>query len=89
MVRLYRCNGSSVGSHATGIHRSVIPALLHEAMRFDLPLDVGALCKVKRSFADKCFTMLPNLVIQDTTEINYLAGTADARHRSCAQRCER
>ncbi len=65
---LYRCNGSSVGSHATGIHRSVIPALLHEAMRFDLPLDIGALCKVKRSFADKCFTMLPNLIIQDTTE---------------------
>ncbi|MBL8704457.1 MAG: glycosyltransferase [Rhodospirillales bacterium] len=65
---LYRCNGSSVGSHATGIHRSVIPALLHEAMRFDLPLDVGALCKVKRSFAEKCFTILPNLIIQDTTE---------------------
>jgi glycosyltransferase involved in cell wall biosynthesis/GR25 family glycosyltransferase involved in LPS biosynthesis len=65
---LYLCNGSSVGSHATGIHRSVIPALLHQASRFDLPLDVGALCYVKRAFAEKSFTVLPNLIIQDTSE---------------------
>ncbi|MCC6468313.1 MAG: glycosyltransferase [Alphaproteobacteria bacterium] len=65
---LYMCNGSSVGSHATGIRRSVAPALLHEAQRFDLPLDVGALCRVKRSHADKSFTVLPNLIIQDTSE---------------------
>ncbi|MGE3934666.1 MAG: glycosyltransferase family 25 protein, partial [Rhodospirillaceae bacterium] len=65
---LYMCNGSSVGSHATGIHRSVMGALLHQAQFFDLPLDVGALSHVKRTFAEKCFTVLPNLVIQDTTE---------------------
>lgn len=65
---LYRCNGSSVGSHATGIRRSVLPALLHEAQRFDLPFDVGALCRLKRAFAERCFTALPNLVIQDTSE---------------------
>jgi GT2 family glycosyltransferase/GR25 family glycosyltransferase involved in LPS biosynthesis len=65
---LYMCNGSSVGSHATGIRRSVLPALLHEAQRFDMPLDVGALCRVKRAFAERSFTVLPNLVIQDTSE---------------------
>jgi GR25 family glycosyltransferase involved in LPS biosynthesis len=65
---LYMCNGSSVGSHATGIHRSIIPALLHQAARFDLPLDVGALCYVKCAFAEKSFTVLPNLIIQDTSE---------------------
>jgi glycosyltransferase involved in cell wall biosynthesis/GR25 family glycosyltransferase involved in LPS biosynthesis len=65
---LYLCNGSSVGSHATGIHRSIIPALLHQAARYDLPLDVGALCYVKRAFAEKSFTVLPNLIIQDTSE---------------------
>lgn len=65
---LYLCNGSSVGSHATGIHRSVLPALLHEAQRFDMPLDVGALCHVKRAYAEKSFTVLPNLIIQDTSE---------------------
>lgn len=65
---LYLCNGSSVGSHATGIRRSVVPALLHEAQRFDMPLDVGALCRVKRAFAERSFTVLPNLIIQDTSE---------------------
>ncbi|MBM3487540.1 MAG: glycosyltransferase [Alphaproteobacteria bacterium] len=65
---LYRCNGSSVGSHATGIHRSVMAMLMHQAQFFDLPLDVGALSHVKRSFAERSFTMLPNLIIQDTTE---------------------
>ena len=65
---LYLCNGSSVGSHATGIHRSALPALLHQAARFDMPLDVGALCQVKRAFAEKSFTVQPNLIIQDTSE---------------------
>lgn len=65
---LYMCNGSSVGSHATGIHRSVMGALLHQAQFFDLPLDIGALSHVKRTYAEKCFTVLPNLVIQDTSE---------------------
>ena len=65
---LYRCNGSSVGSHATGIHRSVIPALLHQASRFDMPFDVGALSAVKRAFADKSFTVIPNLIIQGPSE---------------------
>lgn len=65
---LYQCNGSSVGSHATGIHRSVIPALLHQASTFDMALDVGPLCQVKRAYAEKSFTVLPNLIIQDTSE---------------------
>ncbi len=67
-AHLYQCNGSSVGSHATGIHRSIIPALLHQASRFDMPLDVGALCYVKHAFAPQSFTVLPNLIIQDTSE---------------------
>jgi hypothetical protein len=33
-----------------------------------MPLDVGALCQVKRAFAEKSFTVLPNLIIQDTSE---------------------
>jgi glycosyltransferase involved in cell wall biosynthesis len=65
---LYLCQGSSVGSHATGIHRSVIGALLHQAKFLDLPLDVGALSHIKNTFADQCLTALPNLIIQDTSE---------------------
>lgn len=65
---LYLCQGSSVGSHATGIHRSVFGALLHQAKFLDLPLDVGALSHVKNTFADECFTALPNLIVQDTSE---------------------
>jgi hypothetical protein len=43
-------------------------ALLHQAKFFDLPFDVGALCYVKHVYAESCFTVLPNLIIQDTSE---------------------
>ena len=66
--RLYHCNGSSVGSHATAIHRSAFPMLLMKSEEMMLPFDVGALHSVKRIFASRCFVMYPNLFIQDTTD---------------------
>jgi GR25 family glycosyltransferase involved in LPS biosynthesis len=66
--RLYHCNGSSVGSHATAIHRSAFPMLLMKSEEMMLPFDVGALHTVKRMFATRCFVMYPNLFIQDTTD---------------------
>ena len=65
---LYRCNGSSIGSHAVGYHRDCLPLLLHRCRRFDLAYDIGPLHAAKRAFADACFTFSPNLVIQDTSE---------------------
>jgi hypothetical protein len=66
--RLYHCNGSSVGSHATAIHRSAYPMLLMKSEEMMLPFDVGALHTVKRMFASRCFVMYPNLFIQDTSD---------------------
>ena len=66
--RLYHCNGSSVGSHATAIHRSAYPTLLMKSEEMMLPFDLGALHTVKRMFASRCFVMYPNLFIQDTTD---------------------
>lgn len=62
---LYRCGGSSIGAHAFGIRRSVMPLLLERCRGRDLPFDIGALHSAKRAFADRCFTAFPNLVIQD------------------------
>ncbi len=65
---LYRCRGSSIGSHAVGYHRDCIPMLLHRCRLFDLAYDIGALHTVKKAFSESCFTFYPNLVIQDTSE---------------------
>jgi glycosyltransferase involved in cell wall biosynthesis len=64
---LYRCNGSSVGSHAVGMHCSVFEQLLDHSRRLDLPYDIGPLHAVKRTFRDQCLTMVPNLIIQNAT----------------------
>jgi len=66
--RLYCCQGSSVGSHAVGMHRDVLLMVLNECCRMDLPYDEGPLHKPKSLFPDQCFTCYPNLLIQDTTD---------------------
>jgi len=65
---LYSCHGSSVGSHAVMMNRSIIPMVLDECRRLDLPYDEGPLHKPKALFPDLCLTSYPNLVIQDVTE---------------------
>ena len=65
---LYCCNGSSIASHAVGIHRSVFPLLLNHCYRFDLPYDEGPLHKAKYIFPKQSLTFFPNLIIQDTRE---------------------
>lgn len=62
---LYRCQGSSIGAHAVGLRRPALVPLLEGCRRLDLPFDIGALHGVKRHFADRCFTIFPNLAIQD------------------------
>lgn len=65
---LYRCHGSSVGSHAVVMNRAIIPMVLDECRRLDLPYDEGPLHKPKAIFPDQCVTSYPNLVIQDVAE---------------------
>ena len=65
---VYSCNGSSIASHAVGMHNTVYPLLLNYCYRFDMSYDEGPLHKAKRVFADQSFTIYPNLIIQDTRE---------------------
>jgi GR25 family glycosyltransferase involved in LPS biosynthesis len=65
---LYRCHGSSIGAHAVGLRRPALVPLLEGCRRHDLPFDIGALHGVKRRFADRCFTVFPNVAIQDASD---------------------
>jgi GR25 family glycosyltransferase involved in LPS biosynthesis len=65
---LYRCRGSSIGAHAYGIRREAFALLREHCHARSLPFDLGALHTVKRRYADRCFTMMPNLAIQDAAD---------------------
>jgi GR25 family glycosyltransferase involved in LPS biosynthesis len=65
---LYRCQGSSHGAHAFGLRADVLPMLLERCRVADLPFDIGALHTIKRRHAESCFTVFPNLAIQDATD---------------------
>jgi GR25 family glycosyltransferase involved in LPS biosynthesis len=67
-ANLYRCHGSSIGAHAVGLRRATLPILLERCRACELPFDIGPLHAVKRCFAQSCFTMFPNLAIQDATD---------------------
>ena len=76
-LNAYLCNGTSIGSHAVGIHRRAFRTLLTECEKFRLPYDIGALHTTKRKFPTRSFTMFPNLMIQDVSESDI--GTSDTQ----------
>lgn len=61
---LYRTRGSAIGSHAVGIRFDMMPYLLDQASRMDMPFDVGALSAATHAFSDRSFITLPNIAIQ-------------------------
>jgi len=65
---VYRCNGTSIASHAVGMHYTTFPLLLNQCYKFNLPYDEGPLHKAKKVFASQSFTFYPNLIIQNTAE---------------------
>lgn len=65
---LYRTNGSAIGSHAVGMRFDVMPFLLDQVRRFDMPYDIGALSAATRAFPERCFVIHPNLAIQSITD---------------------
>jgi hypothetical protein len=79
---LYVCNGSSLGSHAVGIKKSIIPLILNDCLRFDLPYDEGPLHKPKALYPEKCLTFYPNLMIQDVSESDISEETGQKRAMS-------
>ena len=65
---LYSCMGSSVASHAVGLDCSIFHELLDHCMRRDMPFDIGPLSFIQRKYADACFIVSPNIVIQECSE---------------------
>jgi len=62
---VYSSNGAAIGSHAVGIRSEVIPFLLEQVRRRELPYDDGALSAATRAFKNRNFVIFPNLAIQD------------------------
>jgi len=69
---LYCTNGYAVGSHAVGLKLEVMPFLLDQVKRMELPFDTGALAAATRAFVEQCFVITPNVAIQrlDDRDIN-------------------
>jgi GR25 family glycosyltransferase involved in LPS biosynthesis len=61
---LYRTGGSAIGSHAVGLRFEVLPYLLDQVRRRDMPFDIGALSAATRTYSDQSFIIRPNAVIQ-------------------------
>ncbi len=65
---IYKCNGSSVASHAVIYTESVFEELLAYCREANMPFDEGPLHYVKHRHKDLAFTAFPNLMIQDVAE---------------------
>lgn len=65
---LYCCNGSSIASHATVIHKEYAQFLIDEIEKFILPFDIGPLHYLKSRLFGRSFVIYPNVLIQETSE---------------------
>ena len=65
---LYQCFGLSIASHATIYRRDIIPLVVKDLERMELPYDVGTLHYLKKVWLDKSYVVFPNLFIQDSSE---------------------
>lgn len=65
---LYHCNGSSIASHAVGLHRKVFLPVLFYSQKLDLPIDEGAIYHIQHVYAKKSYIFYPNLAIQDIAD---------------------
>ncbi|MGE3143133.1 MAG: glycosyltransferase family 25 protein, partial [Hyphomonadaceae bacterium] len=73
--RLYQTNGSAIGSHAVGMRFDIIPFLLEQIKKMELPYDTGALSAATGAFKDRCFVTYPNIAIQQLVDTDI--GTSD------------
>ncbi len=56
--------GRSIGSHAVGLHREVLPVLLDLVRKFDSPFDIGALSTLACMYKSRSFVCMPQLCVQ-------------------------
>lgn len=65
---LFCCNGTSIASHATVIHKEYAQLLVDEIEKYTLPFDIGALHYLKSRLFGRSFVIYPNVLIQETSE---------------------
>ena len=65
---LYKCLGSSLACHAVALRSDAMRAILARSHDPDLPFDIGPMTEVKRIYQNRCFTVYPNLAIQDAKD---------------------
>lgn len=75
---LYCCNGTSIASHATVIHKDYAQFLVDEIEKLTLPFDIGPLHYLKSQLFGRSFVIYPNLLIQETSE----SDIADTKNQS-------
>jgi GR25 family glycosyltransferase involved in LPS biosynthesis len=75
---LYCCNGTSIASHATVIHKEYAHFMIDEIEKFILPFDIGALHYLKSNLFSRSFVIYPNVLIQETSE----SDIADTKNQS-------
>jgi GR25 family glycosyltransferase involved in LPS biosynthesis len=75
---LYCCNGTSIASHATVIHKDYAQFLVDEIEKFTLPFDIGPLHYLKSRLFARSFVIYPNVFIQETSE----SDIADTKNQS-------
>jgi glycosyltransferase involved in cell wall biosynthesis len=56
------------GSFAVGVHSTVFRVILEEIRKMNCSLDSGPLRKVMRIFPNRCFVLMPNLIIADVSD---------------------
>jgi GR25 family glycosyltransferase involved in LPS biosynthesis len=61
----YYPNGSSDGAFAVGINCNVYAELLGEILKFEMPVDSGALRTVQANHLYQSYVLFPNLIIAD------------------------
>jgi hypothetical protein len=64
-AQFYFPMGTADGAFAVGIDCSVFQELLDEIVRFDSPVDSGALSTIQARYGKQCLVLKPNLIIAD------------------------
>jgi len=63
--KFYYPNGTTDGAFAVGIHSSIYEELITEILKFDMPVDSGALRTLQQKYLYDSYVLSPNLIIAD------------------------
>jgi len=61
----YHPNGTADGAFAVGVHSKIYEEFIKEILKFDMPVDSGALKTLQKRYVYQSYVMSPNLIIAD------------------------